>query len=95
MSERKRELWLGVRDDEFRPSGKVSRVRLVDGAHSDPTDVAEAKKLLRGIFPARYGETNFVIVELLPVPDEDPPVNEEAMESCAALVARFGSREEV
>lgn len=89
VTKSERVLWLGVMADE-RDDGNHQLVALIDGAHSDPAGVAKARKLIQGIFPKRYGKTEFVMVELLPVPGGDQPINDEAMESCAALVRDYG-----
>jgi hypothetical protein len=59
-------------------------VQLIDGAHSEPEGVARAMKLHQTIF-GRSGE--FVMVEIHPLPESDPEINEEAAEACRAMVS--------
>lgn len=68
--------WLG------RVEGNV--VHLEDGCHGGPEGVAKAAKLIKRIFG---DERDWVMVEMHPMPDLDPPINEDAASSCAAMVA--------
>lgn len=69
-----------------RASGPMS-VELVDGCHGSPEGVAKAAKLLRHIF---RDEGPWLMVELHAMPDVDPPINEDAANTCAHLIAEFG-----
>jgi hypothetical protein len=62
-------------------------VELVDGCHDSPEGVAKAAKLMGRIF---RDEGPWLMVELHPMPDLDPPINEEAARDCAYLVDEFG-----
>jgi hypothetical protein len=62
-------------------------VELVDGCHSSPEGVAKAAKLLGRIF---RDEGPWIMVELHPMPDLDPPINEDAARDCAYLIDEFG-----
>lgn len=59
------------------------QVEIVDGCHDSPEGVAKAKKLHTRIFGEEDG---WLMVEVHPIPDLDPPINEDAAASCAALV---------
>jgi hypothetical protein len=72
--------WLGR---ETAP-GKVD---LVDGCHDGPEGVAQAAKLFSRIF---RDEGPWVMVEIHPMPDLDPPINEDAARDCAYLIDEFG-----
>lgn len=52
-------------------------VHSFDGAHSNPEDVAEAEKIIRACGLHKEGDTYRMAV-IHPVPDLDPPINEEA-----------------
>ena len=54
-----------------------------DGPHSTPEGVAKAAKLHRAIFS---DNGPWRMVEVLPVPKIDPPINEEAAGICRDLV---------
>jgi hypothetical protein len=71
--------WLG------RIDGNV--VHLEDGCHGGPEGVAEAAKLIKRIF---HKDGPWVMVELHEMPDLDPPINDEAADACAYVVAEFG-----
>lgn len=68
-----------------RQTGPMA-VELVDGCHDSPEGVARAAKLIGRIF---RDEGPWLMVELHPLPDMDPPINEEAARSCAYVVAEF------
>lgn len=63
-------------------------VELVDGCHDSPEGVAKAAKLIGHIF---NDKGPWVMVELHDMPDLDPPINEQAAQTCAHLVAEFGT----
>jgi hypothetical protein len=71
-----RQLFLAVRHAYLQ-------VELLDGYHPTPEGVAKAAKLFGRIF----NDTRpFVMVEVHDLPDLDPPINEEAADTCASLV---------
>lgn len=63
-------------------------VELVDGCHGSPEGVAKAAKLIGRIF---NDAGPWLMVELHDLPDLDPPINEQAAQTCAHLVAEFGT----
>ena len=75
-----RELYLARRE----PPGMGLNV--IDGAHSDEEGVARAAKLHARIFSNKAGEGPAVMVEVFPVPDLDPPINEDAADACREMV---------
>jgi hypothetical protein len=82
------EYWLA--QELPRAKGLYRSVALIDGCHSSPDGVAQAKKLMQRIF----GEegTEYIMVTLDPVPDKDIPINEEAAAICAAAVSARNTR---
>lgn len=67
----------------------LGAVELVDGCHSDAEGVARAAKLIGRIF---NDDGPWVMVELHPLPDLDPPINDADAELCANLVADLKAR---
>lgn len=77
-----RELWLG---HWATLGGSARSLVLDDGPHSDEEGVQTAAKLMDRIFAGK--ETYpWLVVEVKPLPDGDPPIDEEAAEICAGLV---------
>jgi len=56
---------------------------LLDGPHGEPEGVAKAIKLYERIFG---DDGPWVMVEVLSLPDFDPPINEAAADTCRALI---------
>lgn len=68
-----------------KSSGPMS-IELVDGCHGGPEGVAKAAKLIRGIFGDRDEDAGWFMVEITPVPSQDVPVNEDAVQACRYLM---------
>jgi hypothetical protein len=79
-----RELYLAERKG-------VMDFTLIDGAHSDEEGVATAAKLHRRIFNRAR---DFVMIEVHPLPDLDPPINESAAAACADALAKSSVRDD-
>lgn len=84
---------LAAREDTERPErelylarwdGPGRQLEIVDGAHSDEEGVARAVKLHRRIFTD--GFTLGVMVEVHPLPNLDPAINEDAADACREMV---------
>lgn len=81
MSER--HLWLARA--KHTPYDYMVVKEVMDGPHSTPEGVAEAAKLYRRIFG---DEGPFAMVEVHPIPDLDPPIDEDAAGVCRDLIQR-------
>lgn len=68
-------------------SGTKTSVRLVDGCHGSPEGVVKAAKLMGRIF---RDEGPWVMVKVEPLPDMGVPINEQAAQDCANLLAEWG-----
>lgn len=63
--------------------GYATKVKFKDGPHGEPQGVADAAALYRRIF---RNSGPFVMVSVGPVPDLSPQINEEAADTCRALI---------
>jgi hypothetical protein len=61
-------------------------VRVVDGVHGTPADVARAAKLHRRIYGA--DDSRWRMLTVAPLPDLDPPIDEDAADAAAALARK-------
>lgn len=62
------------------PDGRFS----VDGGHSDLQEVATARDLHQRLF--RKPGMEFRAVQVVAIPDEGGPINEEAAEACRSMI---------
>lgn len=95
MAARATVLAAAAREDAERPERELYLARreppsmglnVIDGAHADEEGVARAAKLHCRIFSPKAGEGPAVMVEVFPVPDLDPSINEGAADACRGMV---------
>ncbi len=79
-----------VRCRENKNSGAMHIVELKDGVHSDKQGVADAYELHKRLGFIREGQ--YVMVEISPLPELKPQINEEAVESCQKMMAFAGKK---
>lgn len=73
-----KQYWLGDYKN-LNSHGWTSNVELVDGPHSDPKGVREAKYIISGIGLDKDKQRNYVMVTIGDIPQGDIDVNEEAI----------------
>ena len=85
-----KQYWLGNYKNINKYGWSID-VELLDGPHSEPKGVREAKHIIQGIGLDKGKERNYVIVTIEDIPQGQIDVNEEAIKQNRQVVERYSN----